>query len=174
MEISYEVTFEDERNTLFDLIYNKKSLLYLGLIPVTCILIFEGIMITLGVLIQFTFIMTATMIIIPSLYLLVIILLPIVSIFTVKSNWRKRSKMPLQVNIIINEDGILVDEIFAKNKYLWKEITRVTNKLRHHIIINFGGIFIHTIPKRVLKEEEYQQLLAFFETKLDNDKLKIS
>ena len=82
--------------------------------------------------------------------------------------------MPLQRNIIINEDGIIVDEIFAKNKYLWQEITRVTNKLRHHIIINVGGMFIHTIPKRVLKEEEYQQLLAFFETKLDKDKLKIS
>ena len=49
LEINYDVTFEDEKNTLLDILFNKRVTLYYTVIPIACILIFVIIMIIIGV-----------------------------------------------------------------------------------------------------------------------------
>ncbi|NHK32571.1 MAG: YcxB family protein [Asgard group archaeon] len=173
LEISYEVTYEDEKKLLFDILYNKKTFLYFIVIPIIFILIFEVIMIIIGVLNQFSFNMKFTMILIPSFFLLLLILFLLSSLIAVKLNWRFRNKMPLHKKIIINDKWILIDEIFAKSKHSWDEISQVTNNMRNFIAIFIGGVFVHIIPKGVLEKETFQQLLDILNKKLKSYKIKI-
>ncbi|NHJ38892.1 MAG: hypothetical protein FK731_02585, partial [Asgard group archaeon] len=100
LEINYEVTYDDEKNVLFDNMYNKKTFLYFIIIPIIFILIFEVVMIIIGVMKQFAFNMKFTMILIPSLFLFLIILFLLSSLIAVKLTWRSRKKMPLQRRIV--------------------------------------------------------------------------
>jgi len=172
MEINYVLTYEDLRNDTFSQLYQKLFVILFGLIPLVGLIVFEIVFIILGIKNGFTEIYIMNMIIFPSIFVILATHLPIGIIIIEKIRWHSTSKIPLERKWILNDDGLIIDEIYQKKKYSWEQITRVSNDLRSSIWFIFGNMLIGTLPKRVLDDEQMERLYIILSSKLASEKIK--
>ena len=170
--LKFNMEYEDYRKHTFDQLYNKVTFILFGLIPLIGILIFEIIMIVIGLRFGFNVVRIFFMAFIPGLFIIIAIYLPIAMIVIEKIRWKKTSKLPKERTWIINNEGIIIDEIYNKYKYNWIQISNVNNNMKN--VINFIVIerFLHIIPKRVLNEDQSKKLSFILKQNLEADKLK--
>ncbi len=173
MEIIYEETYEDRRRITFDQLYNKITILLFGVIPFVCLMIFEVVMIIIGFTSEFSYIGILLMITLPSIYIFVSLMLPIGMIIIEKVRWKFEIKMPKERKWSLNKEGIIIDEIFRKQKYSWDQVSVVRDKMRNTLWFHFMDIFLGFIPKRVLDDDQMKQLKTILLIYLESDKVKL-
>ena len=112
------------------------------------------------------------MILIGGLTTIFYILMPLFLYLGELFRWNNIKKLPLDKRWYFTDEGITVDEIYAKRKFTWEQVTRVANRRTSDIWFSSNNLIIGCLPKRVLNQEQLKQLEQILNKKLDSQILK--
>lgn len=172
LRITYKVTFQDIKKTIFDVIFSKKVILKYGLVALIISLVLETVMIILGFLFDFNFLLIFMMIFIPSLFVFIAILFIPATYLTLAIFWKQTKKLPLEKTWIFTPKRIIIDEVFQKAVFEWEQIKTVDFCLRNTISFKVNILDFYQIPKRVFDEKSLANLQEILDKALDQDKIK--